>query len=90
LKVRRGTLQRVDTARPHAADAHEDPASALKDAEGAELLTLSIGHRKAFPNAAAAGKATTEQTANDDAAKELPRQAWVRTVIVEALEAKGL
>jgi hypothetical protein len=37
------------------------------DTEGVELLTLSIGRRKAFPNAAAAGNAITEQTANDAA-----------------------
>lgn len=53
----------------NAADAqghdNEDSADALKDAEAIELLTTIIGRRKAFPNAAAAGKAITEQTAKE-------------------------
>ena len=44
---------------------NEDAAQALKEADGIELLTSSIGRRKAFPNAAAAGKAVTEQTAKE-------------------------
>jgi chromosome partitioning protein len=53
----------------NAADAqghdNEDSAVVLKDAKGIELLTSAIGRRKAFPNAAAAGKAITEQTAKE-------------------------
>ena len=53
----------------NAADAqgrdNEDAALALKDAKGIDLLTSSIGRRKAFPNAAAAGKAITEQAAKE-------------------------
>jgi chromosome partitioning protein len=53
----------------NAADAqghdNEDAADALKDAKGIELLATVIGRRKAFPNAAAAGKAVTEQTAKE-------------------------
>jgi chromosome partitioning protein len=53
----------------NAADAqghdNEDSTVVLKDAAGLELLALSVGRRKAFPNAAAAGKAITEQTAKE-------------------------
>jgi chromosome partitioning protein len=53
----------------NAADAqghdNEDSTLILKDAAGLELLALSVGRRKAFPNAAAAGKAITEQTAKE-------------------------
>jgi chromosome partitioning protein len=53
----------------NAADAqghdNEDSAVVLKDTKGIELLTSAIGRRKAFPNAAAAGKAITEQTAKE-------------------------
>jgi chromosome partitioning protein len=53
----------------NAADAqghdNEDSTVALKETEGVELLTTSIGRRKAFSNAAAAGKAITEQTAKE-------------------------
>jgi chromosome partitioning protein len=44
---------------------NEDAAQELKAAPGMDLLSASIGRRKAFPNAAAAGKAVTEQTAKE-------------------------
>jgi chromosome partitioning protein len=53
----------------NAADAqghdNEDSATVLKETDGIDLLTFSVGRRKAFPNAAAAGKAITEQTAKE-------------------------
>jgi chromosome partitioning protein len=53
----------------NAADAHgrdnEDTLEALKDVPEIELLTFTIGRRKAFPNAAAAGKAVVEPGAKD-------------------------
>lgn len=53
----------------NAADAqghdNEDAADALKDAKGIDLLPTAIGRRKALPNAAAAGKAITEQTTKE-------------------------
>lgn len=53
----------------NAADAqgkdNEDAAEALGQAEGLDMLPLTIGRRKAFPNAAAAGRAVTEQTPRD-------------------------
>jgi chromosome partitioning protein len=53
--------------------ANADAGAALKDVEGITLLPVIIGRRKAFPNAAAGGKAVTEHTPKDDkATKELP------------------
>jgi chromosome partitioning protein len=42
-----------------------DAADALEEAEGIEMLELTIGRRKAFPNAAALGKAVIEQNPKD-------------------------
>lgn len=60
----------------NAADAqgrdNADAAEALKGIEGIALLSVSVGRRKAFPNAAAGGKAVTEHTPKDGkAVKEL-------------------
>lgn len=44
---------------------NEDAAEALRSVEGMEMLALTIGRRKAFPNAASAGRAVTEQTPRD-------------------------
>lgn len=53
----------------NAADAqghdNQDAALALQDTEGIELLEMAIGRRKAFPNAASAGKAILEQSPKD-------------------------
>jgi chromosome partitioning protein len=58
----------------NAADAqgrdNEDAAGVLREVAGLELLDISIGRRKAFPNAAAAGRAVTEQTPKDPKAIE--------------------
>jgi chromosome partitioning protein len=58
----------------NAADAqgrdNEDAAAALKEVQGLEVLPLTIGRRKAFPNAAASGRAVTEQTPKDPKAVE--------------------
>jgi chromosome partitioning protein len=58
----------------NAADAqgrdNEDAAGVLREVAGLELLELSIGRRKAFPNAAAAGRAVTEQAPKDPKAIE--------------------
>jgi chromosome partitioning protein len=60
----------------NAADAqgkdNADAGEALKDIEGITLLPMIIGRRKAFPNAAAGGRAVTEYTPKDvKATKEL-------------------
>ena len=62
----------------NAADAqgkdNADAGAALKEVEGITLLPVIIGRRKAFPNAAAGGKAVTEHTPKDaKAADELER-----------------
>ena len=53
----------------NAADAqgrdNADAAEAIKEVEGIILLPVMIGRRKAFPNAAAGGKAVTEQVPKD-------------------------
>ena len=53
----------------NAADAqgkdNSEAADALKDSEGIDLLPFAIGRRKAFPNAAASGKAVTKHTPKD-------------------------
>jgi chromosome partitioning protein len=53
----------------NAADAqgrdNTDAGEAVKEVEGIILLPVSIGRRKAFPNAAAGGKAVTEHTPKD-------------------------
>ena len=58
----------------NAADAqghdNQDAAEALQDTEGIELLEMTIGRRKAFPNAASAGKAILEQSPRDPKAVE--------------------
>ena len=58
----------------NAADAqgrdNADAAEAIKEVEGITLLPVMIGRRKAFPNAAAGGKAVTEQTPKDTKATQ--------------------
>ncbi len=53
----------------NAADAqgtdNQDAAEALQGHEGIELLEITIGKRKAFPNAAAAGLSVLEQSTKD-------------------------
>ncbi len=49
---------------------NKDSGEAIKEIEGLELLDVIIGRRKAFPNAAAAGRAVTEQTPKDPKAVE--------------------
>ena len=53
----------------NAADAqgsdNEAAAESLGEAEGLEYLPLPVGRRKAFPNAAAAGRSVLEQTPKD-------------------------
>ena len=56
----------------NAADAqgrdNEDAADALKELEGIDILDVVVGRRKAFPNAAAQGRAVTEHTPKDQKA----------------------
>ncbi|MEI6777826.1 MAG: AAA family ATPase [Chloroflexales bacterium] len=72
----------------NAADAqgrdNDDAAAALREVVGLEVLDLSIGRRKAFPNAAAAGRAVTEYTPKDAKAIE-ELMALVATVYREGI-----
>ncbi|MEZ4614354.1 MAG: AAA family ATPase [Caldilineaceae bacterium] len=58
----------------NAADAqgrdNEDAAEALREIKGLDLLPLTVGRRKAFPNAAATGCAVTEYSPKDHKAIE--------------------
>jgi chromosome partitioning protein len=62
----------------NAADAqghdNEEAASVLSEAQGLELLKVTIGRRKAFPNAAAGGRAVIEHMPKDAKAVEELRQ----------------
>jgi len=44
---------------------NEDAAAALRQVGGMHMLSVTIGRRKAFPNAASAGRAVTEQVPRD-------------------------
>jgi chromosome partitioning protein len=58
----------------NAADAqgrdNADAAKAIQEVEGITLLPVMIGRRKAFPNAAAGGKAVMEQNSKDTKATQ--------------------
>jgi chromosome partitioning protein len=58
----------------NAADAqgkdNADAGDALQEVDGITLVPVIIGRRKAFPNAAAGGKAVTEHTPKDTKATE--------------------
>jgi chromosome partitioning protein len=58
----------------NAADAqgrdNDEAAEALKEVQALTLIATSIGRRKAFPNAAASGRAVTEYTPKDPKAVE--------------------
>ena len=57
-------LVMLNAARRQGRD-NEDAIAALKEVPGLEVLDVVIGRRKAFPNAAAAGRAVTEHTPKD-------------------------
>lgn len=57
----------------NAADAqghdNEEAADVIRDVEGLELLPITIGRRKVFPNAASAGRSVLESTTRDPKAE---------------------
>ncbi len=61
---------------------NDDAVQELHNTNGIELLPVSIGRRKAFPNAAAAGKAVTEQAAKEG---RDPKAIQELTELVEAI-----
>jgi len=62
----------INAADPQGTD-NQDAADVLQETPGMEVLSLKIGRRKAFPNAAASGRAVIEQGRDKDpkAVKEL-------------------
>ena len=54
----------LNAADPQGRD-NDDAAEALQEITGIEILPLTIGRRKAFPNAAARGRAVTEAIPRD-------------------------
>src|SRR5579875_547032 len=76
----------------NAADAqgrdNREAAEAIREVSGLEMLDITIGSRKAFPNAAAAGKSVIEQRPPDrKAVEELEAviQALYREKVVEKI-----
>jgi len=76
----------------NAADAqgrdNREAAEAIREVSGLEMLDITIGRRKAFPNAAAAGKSVIEQRPPDrKAVEELEAviQALYREKVVEKI-----
>lgn len=67
----------INTADPQGSD-NQDAAAALADLPGMTVLPVTIGRRKAFPNAAATGRAVTEPGRDRDvkAATELLALVW--------------
>jgi chromosome partitioning protein len=67
----------------NAADAqgrdNEDASAVLREVPGLHLLEAAIGRRKAFPNAAAAGRGVLEQAPKDPKAVE-ELQALIRAI----------
>lgn len=59
----------LNTADAQGSD-NQDSADALRESEDIEFLEISIGRRKAFPNAAAAGKSVVEYSPKDQKAVE--------------------
>ena len=76
----------------NAADAqgrdNREAAEAIREVSGLEMLDITIGRRKAFPNAAAAGKSVIEQRPPDrKAVEELEAvmQALYREKVIEKI-----
>jgi len=71
----------------NAADAqgndNQDAAAALRDVPDMTVLPVTIGRRKAFPNAAAAGRAVTEPGREKDPKAAAEMMAIVRSLYVQ-------
>lgn len=77
----------INAADPQGSD-NQDAAMALQDVPGMVVLPVTIGRRKAFPNAAAAGRAVIESGRDKDAKAVAEMMALVRSLYVQEL-AKG-
>lgn len=74
----------INAADPQGSD-NQDAAAALQETPGITVLPLTIGRRKAFPNAAAAGRAVIEQGRDKDPKAVAELMAIVRSVYVQQL-----
>lgn len=77
----------INAADPQGSD-NQDAATALQDVPGMVVLPVTIGRRKAFPNAAAAGRAVIESGRDKDAKAVTEMMALVRSLYAQEL-AKG-
>ena len=71
----------INAADPQGSD-NQDAAAALRETPGMAVLPLTIGRRKAFPNAAAAGRAVIEQGRDRDAKAVAEVMALVQTLCI--------
>ena len=71
----------INAADPQGSD-NQDTAAALRDTPGMTVLPLTIGRRKAFPNAAAVGRAVIEQNRDKDAKAVAELAALVQSLYV--------
>ncbi len=74
----------INAADPQGSD-NQDAAAVLADTPGMMVLPLTIGRRKAFPNAAAGGRAVIEQGRDKDAKAVAELTALVRSLYVHQL-----
>ena len=74
----------INAADPQGSD-NQDAASALADVPGMAVLPVTIGRRKAFPNAAAAGRAVIEPGHDKDAKAATELLSLVRSLYVQQL-----
>jgi chromosome partitioning protein len=67
----------LNAADPQGKD-NEEAAEAIKGIDGIDLLPVTIGRRKAFPNVAATGQGITEQTKDRKALQEM--KSLIKTI----------
>lgn len=79
----RGVLV-INAADSQGSDNH-DAAAALQDVPDMTVLPITIGRRKAFPNAAAAGRAVTEAGRDKDVKAIAELMALVRSLYVQQI-----
>ena len=74
----------INAADPQGSD-NQDAVAALADTPGMTVLPLTIGRRKAFPNAAAAGRSVIEQGRDKDAKAVTELMALVQTLYIPSM-----
>jgi chromosome partitioning protein len=74
----------INAADPQGSD-NQDAASALQDVPNMTVLPITIGRRKAFPNAAASGRAVIESGRDKDAKAAAELMDLVQALYVQEL-----